>query len=257
MIKEVITDQVLSYEHIDGDDYPCLDAYLGCSIRCPYCFRWNVEGWNKDILVRVDYPEKVAEELCKWPKDKTSYIGSMSEPYQEIEHQYQLTRRTLIAINELGLPSFITTKGDSDLLCRDIDVFHQFGGRITILVSLSSLLPSLEQCKAKQRDGVKAIQRLKEAGIAVQGIISPVLPRITDVDEMLSIIPEDVIMVIDKIRTGANTPSYRRFLSFIKKHYTSQYEHYAKLAEGETKQWQELLSPYLDGKRDVRLGAPL
>ena len=54
MIKEIQTEQVLSYEHIDVD-YPCLDAYFGCSIRCPYCFRWNVDDWNQDIFVRTDY----------------------------------------------------------------------------------------------------------------------------------------------------------------------------------------------------------
>ena len=162
----------------------------------------------------------------------------------------------MIVTRELGLPSFVATKGDSALVCADIDIFRQFRERVTILVGLSNLLPSVGQCKVKQRDGVKAIGRLKDAGITVESIVSPVLPGITDLDEILAMIPDEVTVLVDRIRTGVNTPSHRRFLAFIKKHYASRYEHYAGIADGDSNCWQELLGPYLDGKR-IKLAMPL
>ena len=53
-------------------------------------------NWNKDIIVKLNMPELIKNNLNNWNRKETIYMGSRCDPYHEIERKYELTRNCLI-----------------------------------------------------------------------------------------------------------------------------------------------------------------
>ena len=53
--------------------------------------------------------------------------------------QYRLTRRCLSELATLGIETMVATKGETDLIRRDIDIYNEFGGSLAVLLGFSRL----------------------------------------------------------------------------------------------------------------------
>ncbi|MEI7587597.1 radical SAM protein [Runella sp.] len=116
---------------MDAYDFT-LNPYSGCTFGCNYCYaaffaRSEDEKNNWGYWLKVK--ENALALLIKYRKkpllNKTLYMSSVTDPYQPIEKDLELTRKILKElINYHKVRLVIQTR--SPLVTRDIDLFHQF-----------------------------------------------------------------------------------------------------------------------------------
>jgi DNA repair photolyase len=178
-----------------------INPYRGCEFACKYCYaRYTHEfmeldglAFEKKIFVKKDAAVLLTREIA----NKYSFaagsggapehicIGTATDPYQPVEREYGVTRACLeeLARHE-GLSVSITTK--SNLIARDTDVLQEIAkrSRLFVDITVTTLRPRLARLlepRAPRPDlRLDAIRRLREAGIFVGAMASPLLPGITD-----------------------------------------------------------------------------
>jgi len=104
-------------------------------------------------------------------------LSSVCDPYQPLEHRYQLTRACLEALREWGWGIDILTK--SPLVTRDLDMLSTTPG-----VSVGFSIPTdndgvrkvLEPNAPPISARLSALKRVHEAGISTWVFIAPILP---------------------------------------------------------------------------------
>jgi DNA repair photolyase len=112
-------------------------------------------------------------------------IGTATDPYQPAERRYRITRALLAVLADVpGLTVGIITK--SPLVTRDIDVLRRLADRSRLTIHLSlitvdaALARRLEPRSPTPAARLRALARLREAGLDAGVYCMPVLPGITD-----------------------------------------------------------------------------
>jgi len=163
-----------------------VNQYVGCGHRCVYCYarfinKWKDYGdWGSWIEVKKNAPVLARKNV----NGKVS-MSSVSDPYQPLEKELGLTRSVLENMNRDTDLSILTK---SDLVTRDIDIFHQFRNievGLTINGFSEKVRKILEPGAPPHEARVSAIKLLKNAGIETYCFISPVIPLITGVKEVV------------------------------------------------------------------------
>lgn len=220
MIKEACKTKAITFEYPpDGETIPIIDPYDGCTIGCPYCFqRSNIE-WNKDLIVKMNIHQLVKEQLKDWDNNKIVYIGSKCDPYMEIEKKYELTRKTLMELSKLKIPTMITTKAHHEIILRDLDILRDYGAEITVLLGLSNLnqLDNLDE--SHKIENIELANKLHKNGIKVWCFITPILPGITDVEKMIANLDNEIPVFLDKLRLEKGSISANKMIEFINNNY--------------------------------------
>lgn len=176
-----------------------INPYRGCRHACVYCYARPTheylgmnaaEEFQEIILAKVNAPEIVRQELSRrsWTGANV-VIGTATDPYQQAESRYRLTRGILEAFRDFRNPVSITTKSpmvlrDVDLLtdlARDADVTVHF----TVTTVNRDLWKSIEPTTSLPRKRLEAIGALRKRGIRAGVFLSPILPGITDDDAHL------------------------------------------------------------------------
>jgi DNA repair photolyase len=180
-----------------------INPYRGCEFACKYCYaRYTHEfmeldglAFEKKIFVKKDAAVLLTREIAT----KYSFaagregapehicIGTATDPYQPAEKEYGVTRACLeeLARHE-GLSVSIVTK--SNLVTRDIDVLQEIAkrSRLYVDITVTTLRPRLARLlepRAPRPDlRLAAIRKLRDAGISVGALASPLIPGITDRD---------------------------------------------------------------------------
>ena len=170
-----------------------LNPYRGCTHACHYCYarRYHAQfelGAGDDfasvILVKINFTEVLARELARpaWARQQVA-LGTATDPYQPIEGEYKLTRRTLEVLATARTPVGLVTKGP--MVVRDIDLLQTVGrqARCSVYVSVPSVDEDawrrLEPGTAHPLQRLKAVRRLVDAGIDASVMMAPLLPGIT------------------------------------------------------------------------------
>jgi DNA repair photolyase len=117
-------------------------------------------------------------------------IGTGTDPYQPAERQYQLTRAVLNRLlRERHMRIGTITK--SPLVVRDIELLSRLTRRheISVYISLVSADPCItERFEARSpvpHARLRALGRLRAAGLRAGLIVAPVLPGISDTNKQL------------------------------------------------------------------------
>ncbi len=175
-----------------------LNPYRGCSHACTYCFareyharmgRDTGAGFDREIEVKVNFPDVLAAELRHLRQRETVALGTGTDPYQPCEGRYRLTRRTLDALVASPLPLVIVTKGT--LIVRDIDLLARLNRSVDVRVCFSVSTISDDVARRSEPDAppprarLEAMRRLVAAGIEAGVLCAPVLPGLTDSEEAL------------------------------------------------------------------------
>jgi len=112
-------------------------------------------------------------------------IGTATDPYQPAERRYRNTRAILERLcSERGLSIGLITK--SPLICRDIDVLaelqqrHRFTAYISLISVDVRVIKLFEARSPMPHARLRALQKLRRAGITAGINAAPVLPGITD-----------------------------------------------------------------------------
>ena len=110
------------------DDYT-LNPYSGCSFNCLYCYiRGSKYGEHMEekLAVKTNAVELLDKALTNRAK-KDQYgiivLSSATDPYLQVEKEYELTRQLLEVILKHRFPVHVITK--SDLVTRDFDLLRQ------------------------------------------------------------------------------------------------------------------------------------
>ncbi|HGG58188.1 MAG TPA: radical SAM protein, partial [Nannocystis exedens] len=210
-----------------GDDlrpHYTLSPYVGCTIGCGYCYahrqlkplrrllRLPQAPWGSYIDIRDNLPEVLAAELLRLPPRPIKLCPIVSDPYQPIEAQERLTRRTLevIAAAPAIWPTLLLTR--STLLLDDLSLLQRLS-RVAAGVSLPTVDDRVrrhfEPRAASVEQRLALLEDLKAAGIATHAVVQPILPG--SVDELADALARATDSVsIDVLRgEGEATAEFR------------------------------------------------
>ena len=149
-------------------------------------------AFERRILVKRNAPEVARTALASGRgrhagilRGETLLIGSATDPYQPAERRFRVTRGILESLAaQAGLRVVIITK--SPLVTRDIDVLARIARRSRVTIHLSlitldrELARRIEPRAPTPEARLRALSRLRDAGLDVGINIMPILPGITD-----------------------------------------------------------------------------
>ncbi|KZX10293.1 SPL family radical SAM protein [Methanobrevibacter filiformis] len=187
------------------EDYT-LNPYMGCSFDCSYCYVNGSKYANntENFIVKSNAYEITHTQLknkVKKGQRGIILIGSASDPYVDIEKELFLTKDILTLAKRFNFPVHIITK--SDLILRDIDILKSIQSsailpndieedpNLKLIISFSfstiddKIAEIFEPFAPKPSLRLKAIKQLKKEGFFVGVSLMPILPYITDSEDIL------------------------------------------------------------------------
>lgn len=177
-----------------------LNPYRGCEHGCVYCYARPTHeflgysaglDFETKIMIKRDAPRLLKKTLAKksW-KPQTLVMSGVTDPYQPVEKDLQITRGCIHVLADCLHPLGIITK--NHLVTRDIDLLIKLAevNAVHVTISITTLRNDLagvmEPRTSRPERRLDAIRRLSDAGISVGVNIAPVIPGLTD-DEMVKI----------------------------------------------------------------------
>lgn len=181
----------------DSPDVPfsaSINPYRGCEHGCIYCYARPYHEYlgmsigldfETKILVKEDAPKLLRKELHspKWQPQALG-ISGVTDAFQPIERQLQITRRCLEVLAEFRNPAWIVTK--NRLVTRDIDILARLAEHdaVCVVIAVTTLdaeLARVMEPRATMPAGrLQAIRELSEAGIPTTVLVAPTIPGLTD-----------------------------------------------------------------------------
>jgi DNA repair photolyase len=165
-----------------------LNPYAGCAFGCSYCYvrrmpvaLFRGEEWGTWVEVKEKAAEVLLQDLRKAKRKGrvTIFMSSATDPYQPAEYRERLTRSLLEAMTAEP-PAFLFLQTRSPLVTRDIDILSTLGNRLLVSMTVETDLEPVRKAFSPAAPPVparmKALRKLKEAGIPTQAAVSPVLP---------------------------------------------------------------------------------
>ena len=184
-------------------DY-AINPYLGCSHSCVYCYARFMsrmghvgEEWGSFVDVKENAVEQLKIEVVKKKKGLV-LLSSVTDPYQPIESEYEITRGCLEVLLDHQYPVDILTK--SKLVLRDIDLIKDFdfievGFTVTSFDDDISL--AFEPGASSITERLKVLKTLSDQGIATYAFMGPVLPYLTD--EKLDLLLDELASSVNRV----------------------------------------------------------
>ena len=172
-----------------------INPYRGCSHACTYCFARptheylglnGAEDFERRIVVKVNAVERLAAELARpsWGGEHIA-MGTNTDPYQQCEGRYRLTRGIVETLGAARNPFSILTK--STMMLRDLDVLRGRRPSAPTCASTSRSARSTRRSGASASPArrrrwrrVEAVARLNEAGVPCGVLVAPILPGLSD-----------------------------------------------------------------------------
>src|SRR5206468_476912 len=142
-------------------------------------------GFDREIDVKINFPELLTQELRRIRKRETVALGTATDPYQQCEGRYRITRRTLEALVASPLPVIVITKGS--MVVRDIDLLARLDVKVCVSIGTVSaeLARTSEPHASPPNARLEAVRRLVSAGIDAGVLAAPILPGLSDSEESL------------------------------------------------------------------------
>jgi DNA repair photolyase len=183
LIREKRVKSVLSKSGIPGVDY-CLNPYVGCAHGCKYCyatfmkrFTGHTEPWGTFVDVKVNTPEVLQRQMKRAGRGYVM-LSSVTDPYQQLETEYGLTRRCLEILLKHQFPVGILTK--SPLVLRDLGLIEQFEDievGMTITTDDERIKKVFEPETPPIERRIQTLKELHGRGIGTYAFIGPLLPQ--------------------------------------------------------------------------------
>ena len=112
-----------------------LNPYRGCQYGCSYCYaaafspdEQQRQDWGDWVVIKTNAASIVKKELTRWQKKHDTppriYMSSVTDPYQPIEKQQQLTKQLLTAM--LPYQPILVIQTRSPMVVRDLNLLQQF-----------------------------------------------------------------------------------------------------------------------------------
>ena len=227
-----------------------LNPYRGCTHGCHYCFARRYQSqlelgegddFSSVVLVKTNFPDVLARELSKRSLGgQMIALGTATDPYQPIEGRYRLTRRVLEALVRHPTPIGLITKGT--LAVRDADLLVELSSRTACSVTFS--LPTvdeeawraLEPGTAHPLQRLRAVRRLRDAGVDAGVLMAPVVPGISShpakIERTLEAVADSGASYVGSMLLHLEGGTRRHFLEFLAREYPQLVAGYGRLYAG-------------------------
>lgn len=189
------TKEILSKN--DSPDIPFtygLNPYRGCEHGCIYCYARPTHEYlgfsagldfESRIMVKYNAAEKLRTKFASksW-KPAPVALSGVTDPFQPVERDLEITRSCLEVFAEARNPVSIITK--NYLVTRDIDLLEELAEYNAVNVTLSittldrDLARVMEPRTSQPPRRLKAIKKLSDKGISVGVNVAPIIPGLTD-----------------------------------------------------------------------------
>jgi DNA repair photolyase len=171
-----------------------INPYTGCEHGCKYCYAdfirrfQNIKHkWGDFVYAKVNCPKLLEKELLK-NKPGHIWLSSVCDCYMPSEAKFKLTRKVLEVIsnsprkNQFSIE--ILTK--SALVKRDFGILKKLNVELGISVNTldNEVSRIIEPLASSPKLRIETLKEAKQEGIRVFGFISPVLPGITNLEEL-------------------------------------------------------------------------
>ncbi|GHT33025.1 radical SAM protein [Bacteroidia bacterium] len=191
-MMDFIPAKTILQKHAHGDqwfgaDYN-MNLYKGCPHGCIYCDSrsdcYRVENFDT-VRGKANEIETLERELQTRKRRGVVGIGAMSDTYNPLEKQYEITRKALLLIQKYGFGVSLETK--SDLIVRDMDIFTKIRAGVILKLSVTAADDELSKkiepnvCASSAR--FRAVKTLSDAGLFTGVLLCPIIPFITDAEE--------------------------------------------------------------------------
>jgi DNA repair photolyase len=171
-------------------DVLALDFITGCGHGCPFCpVRLGGDGRALDrVYLATNVAERLTEELLDLPSRPSAvFVSPTTDPFpplQEIQHE---TGRVVEVLTRYGIDVWLMTRGF--IRPAVLEILRRRAEHVKVTVALTTLdrplQRMLEPLTAPPRLRLKTIQSLREAGIACNAALEPLIPGVTDTRENL------------------------------------------------------------------------
>ena len=167
-----------------------MNIYRGCTHGCIYCDSRSECYRDPDfdkLKVKEDALRIIRDELRRKIKTGVIGTGAMSDPYNPLEKELNMTRNALELINAFNFGIAIVTK--SDLVTRDIDILQDIKTHSPAIVKISITTANDELCKklepnvSNSLERFAALEELAKKDIYCGVLMMPILPFINDTEE--------------------------------------------------------------------------
>jgi DNA repair photolyase len=236
--------QVLEPCQLEGFHYQ-VDPYIGCEHHCYYCYALNQAEtcWEEEILMHHDIAGTLSRELSLC-KPQPVYMGWNTDPYQPSEAIHQQTRRVLELFAHRGFSVCVLTK--SDLVVRDIDLLTTMKDSsvgISTAFQDEDVRCLFEAHAPPNEDRIKALKRLKDAGIETYTLICPVMPFISDVESLIDMVAPyaDTIWFYGLSMEDEQGRNWQNLRAILARHFPQMAKQYREIAfSSDHPYWMEL-----------------
>ena len=235
-IKEIEAKSIITKSNLPDADF-VINPYVGCSHACVYCYAdfmkrftgHSDEEWGEFVDVKVNADELI--DVSKIKVGSKIVIGSVCDPYQACETKYEITRKCLEKLKDFGGRVDIITK--SPLVLRDIELLKEFKD-LRVCVSIGILdknaASKLEPGAALPKERIETLRKLHEAGIYTILFVSPIFPKISDIEKLVDLTKDYVDEFwFENLNIRAN--NRKKIFEFLGKSYLKFVEFYSGLSK--------------------------
>lgn len=171
-----------------------INPMRGCSHACRYCFARSTHEYldldagrdfDSQIVVKTNIAAVLRNELDRrsWRREPVA-LGTNTDPYQRAEGRYRLMPGIIRALTDAGTPFSILTKGT--LLRRDLPLLTMAAEQVSVGIGVSVaihdpvLQKEIEPGTPSPKARLDLIRAIADAGFAVNVMVAPVIPYLTD-----------------------------------------------------------------------------
>lgn len=168
------------------EDYDyTLNPYSGCSFGCTYCYaaffsrnKLKMDSWGEWVSVKENALTLLKKKRKRPLLDKTIYLSSVTDPYQPIEKELEITRTILKELLDYHKVRLVV-QTRSSLVTRDIDLLKKFEAlqvNMTITTDSEKVRKVFEPFCPSNKQRMKAIKEINDSGVQSCITMTPLLP---------------------------------------------------------------------------------
>lgn len=190
--KEIQVKDYLTKSNLPASDY-VINPYVGCPHGCKYCyasfmkrFTGHKEEWGNFIDIKRCDKKINTKKL----ENKTVFLSSVTDCYNEFEEKYKITREILKELLNVNCNLNISTK--SKLILRDLNLLKQMKN-LTVSMSINTLDENFKNDMdnaSSIKERLNTLRELHDNGIYTVLFMSPIFPYITNFKEIIEISKE-------------------------------------------------------------------
>lgn len=187
-----------------------LNPYTGCEHGCVYCYITSYIPRAFEARLKKNLLEQVRRQRSKLDPERVISMANSSDPYTPMERRFKRTRACLQLLRDHRV--MIITK--SDLVTRDIDLLREMRACVSITVTTldQETASRLEPRAPEPGRRIRALRKLRDAGIGVACRVDPIIPGVnSDVADLLDELRDAGVAQVVSSTYKARPDSWRRF----------------------------------------------